>query len=53
MRIVPSFRDYAGDMQLGFVGIGKMGAGIARNLLRAGHSVTVYNRTPEKSEAVK
>jgi 3-hydroxyisobutyrate dehydrogenase-like beta-hydroxyacid dehydrogenase len=53
MRIVPSFRDYAGDMQLGFVGIGKMGAGIARNLLRAGHSVTVYNRTPEKSEALK
>lgn len=39
-------------MKLGFVGIGKMGAGIARNLLRAGHEVTVYNRTREKAEAL-
>jgi 3-hydroxyisobutyrate dehydrogenase-like beta-hydroxyacid dehydrogenase len=39
-------------MKLGFIGIGKMGAGIARNLLRAGHSVAVYNRTPEKAKAL-
>lgn len=30
-----------------------MGAGIARNLLRAGHEVSVYNRTREKAEALK
>jgi 3-hydroxyisobutyrate dehydrogenase-like beta-hydroxyacid dehydrogenase len=39
-------------MKLGFVGLGKMGAGMARNLLRAGHSLTVYNRTREKAEAL-
>jgi len=27
-----------------------MGAGMAGNLLKAGHEVTVYNRTPEKAE---
>lgn len=29
-----------------------MGAGIARNLLRAGHPLTVYNRTREKAAAL-
>lgn len=29
-----------------------MGTGMARNLLRAGHAVTVYNRTREKAEAL-
>ena len=29
-----------------------MGSGIARNLLRAGHRVTVYNRSREKAEAM-
>lgn len=29
-----------------------MGAGMARNLLRAGHLLTVYNRTREKAEAL-
>jgi 3-hydroxyisobutyrate dehydrogenase-like beta-hydroxyacid dehydrogenase len=39
-------------MKIGFVGIGKMGAGMARNLLRAGHDVTAYNRSPEKAKAL-
>jgi len=30
-----------------------MGAGMIRNLLRAGHEVSVYNRTREKAEALK
>ena len=29
-----------------------MGSGMARNLLNAGHSVTLYNRTRNKAEAV-
>jgi 3-hydroxyisobutyrate dehydrogenase-like beta-hydroxyacid dehydrogenase len=29
-----------------------MGSGMARNLLRAGHEVTVYNRTPEKAQVI-
>jgi len=36
-------------MRIGFIGLGQMGAGMAANLLKAGHDVTVYNRTPEKA----
>ena len=39
-------------MKVGFIGLGRMGAGIAANLLRAGHEVTVYNRTPAKGRAL-
>ncbi len=37
-------------MQLGFIGIGVMGRPMTLNLLKAGHSVTVYARHPEKPE---
>jgi len=41
-------------MKIGFIGLGHMGSGMASSLLRAGHDVTVYNRTPAKaSELVK
>ncbi len=40
--------DILAGMKIAFVGLGKMGAGMARNLLRAGHSVAVYNRTRSK-----
>ena len=33
-------------MQLGVIGLGRMGANIARRLHRAGHRCVVYNRTP-------
>ena len=36
-------------MRVGFLGLGQMGTGMAGNLLRAGHEVTVYNRSPEKA----
>ena len=36
--------------ELGFVGLGVMGSGVARRLLDAGHTVTVWNRTREKAE---
>ena len=39
-------------MTLAFIGLGKMGAGMARNLLRAGHAVAVYNRSREKADAL-
>lgn len=32
-------------MKVGFIGLGHMGAGMAANLLKAGHDVTLYNRT--------
>jgi len=37
-------------MQIGFIGLGNMGQAMARNLLQAGHQVTVYNRTPSRAE---
>lgn len=36
--------------RVGFVGLGIMGAGMARNLLRAGFDVTVYNRTSARTQ---
>jgi len=39
-------------MNLAFIGLGKMGMGMARNLLRAGHNLVVYNRSREKAEAL-
>jgi 3-hydroxyisobutyrate dehydrogenase-like beta-hydroxyacid dehydrogenase len=39
-------------MELGFVGLGAMGQGMARVLLRAGHRVSVWNRTRARAEAL-
>ncbi len=36
---------------IGFIGLGVMGYPMAGHLQRAGHSVTVYNRTESKAEA--
>ncbi|HXL42858.1 MAG TPA: NAD(P)-dependent oxidoreductase [Gaiellaceae bacterium] len=36
-------------MELGFVGLGVMGGGVARRLLAAGHELHGWNRTPEKA----
>jgi 6-phosphogluconate dehydrogenase len=35
-------------MQLGVIGLGRMGANIVRRLLRSEHECVVFNRTPEK-----
>jgi len=40
-------------MKLAFIGLGNMGSGMARNLVRAGFDVTVYNRTRRKAEAIE
>jgi 3-hydroxyisobutyrate dehydrogenase-like beta-hydroxyacid dehydrogenase len=37
-------------MKIGFIGLGQMGSGMAANLIKAGHEVTVYNRTAQKTE---
>jgi 3-hydroxyisobutyrate dehydrogenase-like beta-hydroxyacid dehydrogenase len=39
-------------MKVGFIGLGKMGEPMARNLLRAGHLLTIYNRTRQRAEAL-
>jgi 6-phosphogluconate dehydrogenase len=35
-------------MQLGMIGLGRMGLNMARRLLAGGHEVVVYNRSPDK-----
>ena len=37
---------------VGFIGTGVMGSSMAKHLILAGHSVRVFNRTPEKAQAV-
>ena len=37
--------------RIAYLGLGVMGAPMARHLIQAGHSVTVYNRTAEKARA--
>jgi 3-hydroxyisobutyrate dehydrogenase-like beta-hydroxyacid dehydrogenase len=39
-------------MKTGFIGLGRMGSAMATNLLKAGHDVTVFNRSPEKRQAL-
>jgi 3-hydroxyisobutyrate dehydrogenase-like beta-hydroxyacid dehydrogenase len=39
-------------MKIGFIGLGRMGAAMAANLVKAGHDVTVFNRSPSKNRAL-
>ena len=38
--------------RIGFIGLGIMGRGMAANILKAGFPLTVWNRTPERTEAL-
>ncbi len=37
-------------LKIGFIGLGKMGAGICSNIQKAGFELSVYNRTQSKME---
>jgi 6-phosphogluconate dehydrogenase len=39
-------------MQLGMIGLGRMGMNMAKRLLQGGHQVVAYNRTPNKTEEI-
>ncbi len=39
-------------MQLGVIGLGRMGGNIVRRLMRAGHTCAVYDRDPRPGEAL-
>ncbi len=39
-------------MQLGMIGLGRMGMNMAKRLLQGGHQVVAYNRTPTKTEEI-
>lgn len=42
----------AGKQKVGWIGLGKMGTPMSSNLVKAGYSLTVYNRTAEKTKAL-
>ena len=35
-------------MKVGFIGVGSMGSVMVPHLVKAGHTVSVWNRTPEE-----
>ena len=37
-------------MQIGIAGLGRMGAAVAARLMEVGHTITVWNRTPDKAK---
>ena len=39
-------------MQIGIAGLGRMGAAVAARLMEVGHTMTVWNRTPDKAKAL-
>ena len=39
-------------MNVGFIGLGRMGQGIANRVLAGGHDLLVYNRSPGKAAAL-
>ena len=39
-------------MQLGFIGLGRMGSNMVRRLLKDGHEIVAYNRSPEKTQEI-
>ena len=39
-------------MDIGFIGLGNMGSAMAENLIKTGHRVTVYNRSPGRADAL-
>ena len=40
-------------MKVGFIGLGRMGQGMARRVLDAGNDLIVYNRTAAKAEDLR
>ena len=40
-------------MQIGMIGLGRMGNNMAKRLLKGGHEVVAYNRSPEKVRAIE
>ena len=40
-------------MKVGFIGLGSMGAGMSRNLIKAGHDLVVYNRTRSRAQEMQ
>lgn len=44
--------DAAGSRKIGLIGLGLMGRPMGMNLIKAGHKLTVWNRTPSRAQAL-
>ncbi len=44
---------YSEPMQLGMIGLGRMGANMSRRLLKAGHELVAYDRNPEATHTLQ
>jgi 3-hydroxyisobutyrate dehydrogenase-like beta-hydroxyacid dehydrogenase len=40
------------EMDIGFIGLGEMGVAMVHNMLKAGHTVRVWNRSPQRAEVL-
>jgi 6-phosphogluconate dehydrogenase (decarboxylating) len=40
-------------MKVGFIGLGSRGAGMSRNLIKAGHDLVAYNRTRSLAQEMR
>ena len=49
---VTDFKRGENDMELGMIGLGRMGTNMVRRLLRAGHQCLVYDLQPEATQAL-
>ncbi|MBD0357078.1 MAG: NAD(P)-binding domain-containing protein, partial [Rubrobacter sp.] len=49
LEYVAHDREVAVTERIGFVGLGIMGMPMARNLMKAGYELTVFNRTPARA----
>jgi 6-phosphogluconate dehydrogenase len=45
-----AFVESASKAKIGLIGLGLMGRPMGMNLLKAGHRLTVWNRTPSRRE---
>ena len=41
------------SMNIAFIGLGNMGSAMATNLIKAGHTLSVYNRTRARADELK
>src|SRR5438552_7493648 len=48
----PHSRPHTSSMQLGMIGLGRMGANMVRRLMRAGHECVVFDMNPENVKAL-
>jgi len=51
--IFEEFHQEEDIMKVGFIGLGSMGAGMSRNLIKAGHDLVVYNRTRSRAQEMQ